>query len=178
MASDKHACRWVTGGMMGGQEMKGCLVPLGISLADQLKHNDVVTIKVQHERRLRHHNFYFKCIGILYSGWPDDHPFQPQTAEMLRKYLQCRAGWGDTTVCEDIDALCAVFATAYGKDPIVETAGGKFFVHIPRSVKFSRMDQAEFHEMMDAIDEILYDECGYGFAELKLSMLEVDHGTE
>lgn len=119
-------------------------------------------------RSVPDHRRLFALIGKAFSNWPEAHDFQPETAEHLRAWLVCKAGWREATAYdlgERADAAVVALALQAG----IKAAKGVGFVKVhgrsvavitPKSMDFRAMDQAEFGLLRDAIEAVIALETG------------------
>lgn len=119
-------------------------------------------------RSVPDHRRLFALVRQAFDNWPEDHDFQPESAEHLRAWLVCKAGWREATAYDLGDrADAAVVALALQAG--IKAAKGVGFVKVhgrsvavitPKSIDFRSMGQAEFGLLRDAITEIIKAEIG------------------
>lgn len=113
------------------------------------------------------HRRFFGVIGALFHHWPEQHPFQPHSAEHLRAWLLCRAGYRYVTTfhCEDDAGPLAklvpvIFAAALKKNAWCWAKGNELYVCVPQSIAFAEMDHKTFVKVSSDVDEVIRAETG------------------
>lgn len=122
-------------------------------------------------RSLPDHRRFFGLIAAAFEQWPEDHSFTPESAEHLRAWLTCKAGWRESTPIHMPD-----MATDRMKDlfrlsieAAIAAAGGTAFVVPyrdvvavirPKSIAWDKIDQKEFGKLRDAVSDVIEAEIG------------------
>lgn len=117
------------------------------------------------------HRRLFAIIAKAFEAWPHEQEFQPDSADHLRAYLQCKAGhYVSTPIFVDIDEFpedkkhVAVKLVALAVEAAVKAAvaegdfaftrihGDAIAVFRPRSISWSTLDQRQFGPIREAIE--------------------------
>lgn len=113
------------------------------------------------------HRRFFGVISALYSHWPESHAFQPDSAEHLRAWLLCRAGYRNVTTFhleDDAGPLTKlvpmIFATVLQRHAWCWGKGNELYVCVPQSIAFDKMDHKTFCKVCDDVDEVIRLETG------------------
>lgn len=115
------------------------------------------------------HRRFFALIQAAFEQWPETHDFQPDTAEHLRKWLLCTAGFRERVdiavpFADDEPAVAKLAAIAIqsaleaaGAYAFVrpDPKGGRVAVYKARSIAWDKIGQKEFAEIRTAIEEII-----------------------
>lgn len=123
-------------------------------------------------RSLPDHRRFFGVIRAAYHHWPEAHEFQPDSAEHLRAWLLCKAGYRDVTsipveFAEDQPALLRLVALA--AEGAVKAAKGYAFIRphgaglavfSAKSIAWDKLKQSQFHEIRDAVEHVIEAETG------------------
>ena len=141
-------------------------------MTQKLQAGVTYNVDISKQRSSKEHNMLFRAIGVALMNWPEEHPFQPNTAEHLRYWLEVKAGYGNTVIYEDpIQALRALQSSFVDK-AFAEVSGDRVYVHIPRSIAYGKMGKTNFHDLVEAIDSVLQQEAGFSLADCALSATE------
>jgi hypothetical protein len=152
--------------------------------ADYVKLKDyepgtLVKVRIAKPRRSKHHRLYFGVIRAAFGNWPEQHPFQPDDPEHLRAWLQCKAGhrdiYGETLRADGSDALRMVEFNRRAMIKIRQAGGHGFFTEhngavvllTPRSVKYDKLDEAEFSQVSKPVLDVIERETGIPIEALK-----------
>jgi hypothetical protein len=113
------------------------------------------------------HRRLFAIINAAHDSWPEQHRFQPSSAEHLRAWLLIQAGYCEATLIEseDYDLARAVqmavrVAKALDAYGVLRIKGEQIEVVRPKSMRFDKMSQREFGPIRDAIEHIICAELG------------------
>ena len=117
---------------------------------------------------------FFAVLRAMFSHWPEDTQFQPESEEHLRKFILIRAGYRETTdipvtFAEDQPGLTKL--TALSIEAALKAAGAYAFIRPhpdgglvrvfkAKSIAFDKMDQAEFNALNDAVETAYAQETG------------------
>jgi len=121
------------------------------------------------------HRHFFAIIDKAFQNWPDTHPFQPDSAEHLRAWLEVKAGHRDIILADPsgpmVEFIKAVLKRIEDADigfrygfPAVK--GDMIAVAFPRSISWSTLSQEEFSPIANEIYAILEDIIGVDTATL------------
>lgn len=125
-------------------------------------------IGAKKRRSVPDHRRLMALIHHAHTNWPEAHDFQPESAEHLRAWLICKAGWREATPIQfgtrmDTDvmvlAMTAAIKAANGTAFVVPHGTGVAVIS-PKSMSFKSMGQQEFGMLRDAITDILRAETG------------------
>lgn len=120
----------------------------------------------RHRSTLEHRRF-FGMIRAAFDNWPEDHEFQPETAEHLRAWLICEASPLYRTVeTISLDGAPHEFVAAMMViiDGLLEREDGFKFCHWrghratitrPKSIRFDRMKHGDFHALSEIVAEVI-----------------------
>jgi len=117
-------------------------------------------------RSLPQHRRLFGVIGKAFENWPERCDFQPDSAEHLRAWLICKAGWREATTIHLGDATDVDFtaraiemsfraAKADGVHCFVVPIRNAVAIVRPKSVAWAKMPHREFVMLSNAIDDVL-----------------------
>jgi hypothetical protein len=125
-----------------------------------------------HKRSNPDHRRLFALIREAYQHWPETHPFEPQNAEHLRKWLIVTAGpeWRNArqTWLTNDEATRRIVKEAK-KDSLDSFAigdGTTLAMCSPKSIAFHEMSQDEFGRLRDAITDVIEQSIGCTVADL------------
>lgn len=117
------------------------------------------------------HNRFFALVHAAFKHWPETNDYQPESAEKLRAWLICKAGWKNSTpifLPEDAtDHMRVLFRL--GIEAAIRAAKGEAFVtpykdsvavHTPKSIAFTEMNQREFGALRTAVEDVIKAETG------------------
>lgn len=119
-------------------------------------------------RSVPDHRRLMALIHQAFTSWPEAHDFQPESAEHLRAWLICKAGFRHATPIQfgrDVEpdvmvlAMTAAIRAANGVAFVVPHGTGVAVIS-PKSMSFRAMGQAEFGLLRDAITDIIKAETG------------------
>jgi hypothetical protein len=122
--------------------------------------------KLSKHRSVKGNNFYFRAIARACENWPHGQEPEPEgDSELLRAWLQCRAG-PEWRMSQDfpVEAAAAVMwllehIRADNKYAFIKTVtteeGPKLRVLIPKSTAFDQMDEEENAPLRKAVFEII-----------------------
>lgn len=110
-------------------------------------------------------------IHAAYDHWPSSHEFQPDSAEHLRAWLTCKAGYRESTIIDLPDGatdgmqrlfVLAIEASVKAVDGLgfVRPYNGSVVVFKPRSIAWDKLGQREFSQVRDAISDVIEAETG------------------
>lgn len=121
-------------------------------------------------RSLPQHRRYFSLIAAAHHHWPESHDFQPENAEHLRKWLQCKAGHYTTTRIEVPSADDIIMRLArLSAEAAVKAAGGTAWikpfdgglvVFVPKSIAFDKLDHKAACKLFDEVAGVIEAEIG------------------
>lgn len=125
-------------------------------------------------RSRQHHNRLFGLIDVAAYHWPSDHEFQPENdPEYLRAWLVCKAGYSerkDVSIGETAATAAALQAAIRWAGPHAfirpHPSGGSVAVYRPVSLKWSKLGQADFAPLAQAVQEIIETVIGVPAEEL------------
>ncbi len=125
-------------------------------------------------RSVQDHRRLFGLISKAYDNWPHAHPFQPHSAEQLRAYLLCEAGYSDATpVFVELDCFpeterahafqlvrlaveaAIAAALAQGSYAFTRISADTITVFRPRSINFATLSQKDFGPIRDAVEGLI-----------------------
>src|SRR3990172_8166105 len=118
------------------------------------------------------HRRFFGLIAAAFHHWPEDHEFQPDTAEHLRAWLLIKAGYRTVTPieCEWLDnqtALARLVALAIEGAlraqkgySFVRVHGDRIAVFAARSIDWETLDQKAFAPVREAVEGVIKAETG------------------
>lgn len=125
-------------------------------------------IGAKKRRSVPDHRRLMALIHQAFTSWPEAHEFQPESAEHLRAWLICKAGWrqatpiqfgGDTDADVMVLAMTAAIRAASGTAFVVPHGTGVAVI-APKSMSFKAMGQSEFGLLRDAIEAVIALETG------------------
>lgn len=143
--------------------------------------------KPHRPRSVEEHRRFFGIVAAAFGSWPELHEFQPESREHLRAWLICQSGPQYRTVETFTlpDAPVTIVATMMG---IIEALlqreeGFKFArwrgdvisITRPKSLRFDRMKQGEFHELNERVSTIVSDALG---VDIETLLDEAKHGQD
>ena len=117
------------------------------------------------------HRRFFKLIHSTYHHWPEANAFTPDSAEHLRAFLLCKAGYRDVTMipCPEyadaktiqmISAAAAAALKASKSYAFIRPHAGGLAVFSPKSIAWDKLDQSGFNRIRDAVEAVIRDETG------------------
>lgn len=123
---------------------------------------------LEKKRSLPQHRRLFALMRAAYDQWPERHEFRPESAEHLRAWLLCKAGWHtakyvDAEEGADPKVIAAAIEAAFAvasSIAFVRVHGDRVAVHAPRSQSFTEADQRTFAPIAQAVEEIVEEACG------------------
>lgn len=132
------------------------------------------------------HRRLFGLISKAFDNWPEAHEFRPDSAEHLRAWLLCKAGYRETVTIplesDDapalrlalaaVEAAIAYFA-ARGAFAFVRPHGHALAVISAKSINWQTLDQKKFAPIREAVEEIITAETG---TEASAFLKEVSYG--
>lgn len=133
-----------------------------------VKHCPECGAVIEKKRSLPQHRRLFALMRAAYHQWPERHEFRPESAEHLRAWLLCKAGWHTAKYVDAEDgadpkviaaAIEAAFAVA-SSIALVRVHGDRVAVYAPRSQSFADADQRAFAPIAQAVEEIIEEACG------------------
>ena len=117
---------------------------------------------------------FFAMLRAMFSHWPENAQFSPESEEHLRKFILIRAGYRETTdipvaFAEDQPGLTKL--TALSIEAALKAAGAYAFIRPhpdgglvrvfkARSIAFNQMGQDEFNALNDAVEAAYAQETG------------------
>lgn len=125
------------------------------------------------------HRRFFAMIHATFHHWPENHPeFQPDSAEHLRAWLLCKAGYREVTTipvefAEDQPAVLRLVALA--AEGAVKAAKGYAFIRphgsalavfSAKSIAWDKLDQSQFHDIRNEVEAVIEEETGLKAADL------------
>lgn len=125
-------------------------------------------IGAKKRRSVPDHRRLMALIHQAFTSWPEAHEFQPESAEHLRAWLICKAGWREATPIQFgettspdlmVLAMTAAIKAANGVAFVVPHGTGVAVIS-PKSMSFRSMGQQEFGLLRDAITDIIRAETG------------------
>lgn len=138
----------------------------------------VLKIKATRPRSNKAHRFYFKVIAVACHHWPENADPCPgkNDADMLRYWLQCKAGYHDRIDFPEgtTDALGMLIKKIRGEgkycfiQPRMIGGEAKICVFTPQSIAYEEMDETEFRPVRDAVFEIIEEIVGLAPDQLVL----------
>lgn len=111
-------------------------------------------------------------IALAYQQWPETHPFEPQNAEHLRKWLTVTAGpeWRNARqTWLTNDAATRAIVKEAKRDDLDSFAigdGTTISMCVPKSLAWHKMSQSEFGRLRDAITDIIEETIGASVNDL------------
>lgn len=122
-------------------------------------------------RSLSDHRRFFALVNAAFGTWPENHPFQPESADHLRAWLTCKAGYRESTPIHmpdmATDRMRDLFRLSI--EAAICAAGGVAFVVPyqdvvavirPKSIAWDKLDQKEFGRLRDAVSDVIEAEMG------------------
>lgn len=128
-------------------------------------------------RSLPDHRRFFALIRAAFEQWPLNHEFQPLSAEHLRAWLLCKVRYhqiemidvgtdifdgldADTKALVDFVVRSAVHrsieaATRESGFAFDKPYGSGIAIFRPKSIDFESMDQKDFGELRQAVEEVI-----------------------
>lgn len=116
------------------------------------------------------HRRFFGLINAAFANWRHDHDFQPDTAEHLRAWLLCKAGYREVVTIpiegnHPAVARLATIATeaalkASKSYAFIRPSGMGLAVFRPRSIAWDRLSQKEFNPIRQAVEDVITAEIG------------------
>lgn len=119
------------------------------------------------------HRRFFALVAAAFEHWPELHDFQPDSAEHLRAWLLCKAGYRDTAVFQlpETDDHVMMAQMMEFAERLLDHAGDErhtfgrwsgstFYVHRPRSIAWHMLSQRDFARIRSAVEEIIEAEVG------------------
>lgn len=128
-------------------------------------------------RSLPDHRRFFALVHAAYHQWPEAHEFQPHSAEHLRAWLTCKAGWRDATPIQMPDMATERMRDLFrlSIEAAITAAGGVAFVVpyqsgvaviTPKSIAWDKLGQQEFAQLRDAVSDVVEAEIGVNVDQL------------
>jgi hypothetical protein len=127
-------------------------------------------------RSSQDHRRFFGVINAAYSQWPEGNDFQPDSAEHLRAWLLCKAGYRETVFIpvEGDDPRVAKLAALAAEGAIKAAKGHSFIVVMPhglgvvspKSISWDKLDQRAFGPVREAVEGIIEREIGVPAGQL------------
>ena len=121
-------------------------------------------------RSLPQHRRYFSLIAAAHHHWPENHDFQPESVDHLRKWLQCKAGHYTTTRIEVPSAEPAIMRLArLSAEAAIKASGGTAWikpfdggvvVFVPISIAFDKLDHRGACKLFDEVAGVIEAEIG------------------
>jgi hypothetical protein len=174
--------------MFTATRVDGALVPASALdkrlFEENIKPGKKLFVRVTQARSSRHHRFYFALIRAATYFWPDNTEPNPGTDEdLLRAWLQCKAGWHlkpkDFPV-DAIDAVIWLMENVRGEDKYsfvktVHTADGPMLrVYIPTTVNYDETGEEDFAPVVRVAVEIIEATIGASAKEILLKYDEAN----
>lgn len=115
---------------------------------------------------------FFSVLRVMFKNWPEQHEFQPESEEHLRKWVIAKAGHRESTdiavefsdnavspeTCAAIEsAIKSAGAYAFVRP---HACGGLVRVYRPKSIAFSTLTQGAFNKLNDDVEAIYKNETG------------------
>lgn len=124
------------------------------------------------------HRRFFGLIAKAFDQWPEAHEFAPESAEHLRAWLLCKAGFRESTPvmlpANADEHMRTLFRL--GIEAAVRAAGGYAWVVPyryhgaavirPRSIAWHKLGQREFAEVRSRVEDIIAVQIGVSADEL------------
>ena len=123
------------------------------------------------------HRRFFALISSAFEAWPEAHEYQPESREMLRAWLTCKAGYREATPVmlpdDATEPMRVLFRLSI--EAAINAAGGVAFVVPyrdsvavikPRSIAWDKIGQKEFNAVRDAVEDVIKAETGLDPEEL------------
>lgn len=117
------------------------------------------------------HRRFFALIKAAFDQWPENHDFTPDSAEALRAWLTCKAGYRNSTPVmlpdEADDHMKLLFRL--GIESSIRAAGGVAFVVpyrdgvaviSPKSIAWDKISQKDFGAVRSAVEDVIKAETG------------------
>ena len=117
------------------------------------------------------HRRFFALIRAAFDQWPEGHDFQPDSAEHLRAWLLCKAGYRNcTTIPIEDDAPPAVGKLAIlAIEAAIKAArthafprlhGHGIAVFSAKSIAWNTLSQKDFGPLRQAVEDVISAEIG------------------
>lgn len=132
---------------------------------------------VTRPRSPEHHRRFFGAIGVAFDNWPDHHEFEPISADHLRAFLLCKAGYCNATyytvpVLSDsaqiarIIALVESLVHASNVPKFPRWRGNRLAVYQAKSIAWDKLPEDEFAPIAQAVDDECHAIIGLSFDQL------------
>ena len=138
-------------------------------------HCGAATQAASKPRSPKQHRRYFAVIKLAFDNWDERHDFQPESADHLRRWLQCRAGYYssvtiDTATMTPAAAVAAVAGAvaSAGEHVFIRTSGTKIKIIKPQSIAFEKLPQSQATAVFDAVSEVVFAETGLSLDAARL----------
>lgn len=127
-------------------------------------------MSTEKKRSLPQHRRYFAMIKAAYDQWPERHKFKPDSAEHLRKWLQCKARHRtvvevetdqfDERVMAIIQAAVTAAMKATGGYAWVGVTHSGAAVLASKSIAIEELPHPAFCALNEAVEDIIRAETG------------------
>lgn len=127
-------------------------------------------------RSIEQHRRYFAVIKHAFDNWPENHDFQPDNPEHLRKWLQVKAGYRtvqavdtsrtDPQAMKIIEATLRAAMKATGDYAWTVRRGSSLYVLASRSIAFDKISHSEFCTLNNLVQEVIEAETGIKVEDL------------
>lgn len=127
-------------------------------------------------RSIDQHRRYFLVIKHAFDHWPEQHEFQPDSPEHLRKWLQVKAGYRtvqeikvmrtDPQSMKIINATVEAAMAATGDYAWIVPHRNKIHVVASRSIAFDKIPHGEFCTLNNLVQEVIEAETGIRIDDL------------
>jgi hypothetical protein len=129
------------------------------------------------KRSLPDHRRLFGIISNAYANWPESHEFQPDSADHLRAWLLCKAGYRKTTTIPiEHDHPAIIRLASLAAEGAIHAAGTYAFVRphghaiaviSAKSMRFDKLDRKGFVALRDALEDVIEAESGLSIKDLE-----------
>lgn len=116
------------------------------------------------------HRRFFAVIVAAFTQWPEQHEFQPSSAEHLRAWLLCKAGHYDvTTIPMEHDHPALTKLAVLAAEAAVKAAGAYAFIRphghalavfSAKSIAWDKVSQKDFWPIRQAVEDVIAAEIG------------------
>lgn len=141
---------------------------------DSIPEKVLLKIKITKTRSKEQHRLFFAAITHAYGNWPEDHNFQPASADHLRQWLICKPGSKyrnhitidkrGSDIVRRIHAATVEAITDSTSDnkryPFLTEDQSNFYVVYAKSISWDNMDQTDFNWLSSQVSELLLHHTG------------------
>jgi hypothetical protein len=116
------------------------------------------------KRSAKQLRLYFAMVSAYFHHWPEYVPFQPNSSEHLRAWLQTKAGYCSVTTYNEGAGFTSV--ESEGAYLFIARKGDAINAYSPRSIAFPKLSHRDACKLFDAVAEILEAETGLKHKEV------------